>query len=623
MSLSLAIRVLFALLFGLAIAWAVYSGNDDELAESECGAKRERYRPIVAATALPGVLIGLWVISFAALGAERTFQEMLGICLNVFLELSVYYLILIPLLPLLRRWLSARTCALLWVLPTYLYFGFYSSMRPSRPLLVLRTHGSWVWVVFGIWLAGALGVFLWKTIAHFCYRRHILRRAEAVTDTAVLALWQSELEAAGIRKARFQLVISPDVTAPLTIGLFRRTMRVVLPHRTYAPEELQMVFRHELVHICRSDSSAKLFLVFCTAMCWFNPLMWRAMRSSADDIERSCDETVLRSMEADTAARRRYAELLLAAAGDARGYTTCLSAEADSMRYRLRAVVTPRRGRTGALLVGAVMTALLLSSGYVALSYGGARGESVLFADDRSVWTISSASYESQTDERQVFTIVDEPALRAYLAELECCPMTGSYAFDGYERTFAAYFSRSLDRDWCEIELSDNVLKLVRLFGKGSETRYYYLPAGTDWAYLDTLLIDARLNVHLDRADVATGWNLTVKPERLGVEEDTGERVLVQTQRQSGESPSGIFGPEPETLVLRFSRPLAGPLSLSVVHEETQQICSYTWEPAESGSYLLPVSWTDSARYTVQAALLGADGRVYRAEYVFDVGEMD
>lgn len=623
MSLSFATRVLFAFLFGLGMTWVVYSSDDDAPSEEENWPKRERYRPVAAATALPGVLIWLWVLSVAVLGAERTFQGMLGICLNVFLELSVYYLILIPLLPLLRRWLSARTCALLWILPTYLYIGFYSAMKPARPLLVLRTHGSWVWVVFGLWLAGALGVFLWKTVEHFCYRRHILRRAEAVTDAEMLALWQSEIEAAGIKKARFRLVVSPDVTAPLTIGLFRRTMRVVLPRRTYTPEELQMIFRHELVHICRADSEAKLFLVFCTAMCWFNPLMWRAMRSSADDMERSCDEAVLRSMEADDAARRRYAELLLAAAGDARGYTTCLSAEAASMRYRLRAVVTPRRGRTGALLVGVVMAALLLSSGYVALSYGGARGESVLFADDRAAWTISSASYESQTDERQIFTIVDEPALRAYLAELECCPMTGSYAFDGYERTFVAYFSRSLDRGWCEIELSDNALKLVRLFGKSSETTYYYLPAGTDWAYLDTLLIDARLRVHLDRSDVVTGWDLTVRPERLSVEEDTGERVLVQTQRQSGESPSGMFGPEPETIALRISYPLAEPLSLSVTHAQTQQVRSYTWAPNEGGCYLLPVLWTGDARYTVQAAFLGTDGRIYRAKYVFDVGDVD
>ena len=67
--------------------------------------------------------------------------------------------------------------------------------------------------------------------------------------------------------------------------------------------------------------------------------MWMAMERSAQDMELSCDETVL--LEADDVTRRRYAGLLLATAGDSRGFTTCLSASASALRYRLRNVSIP------------------------------------------------------------------------------------------------------------------------------------------------------------------------------------------------------------------------------------------------------------------------------------------
>lgn len=73
-------------------------------------------------------------------------------------------------------------------------------------------------------------------------------------------------------------------------------------------------------------------------MCWFNPLMWLAMRKSADDLELSCDEIVLEGCSSTT--RYQYANLLLKTAGDQRGFTTCLSTTASALRYRLKHVMS-------------------------------------------------------------------------------------------------------------------------------------------------------------------------------------------------------------------------------------------------------------------------------------------
>ena len=120
---------------------------------------------------------------------------------------------------------------------------------------------------------------------------------------------------------------SAEVWTPLTIGLFAGARVVVLPERDYTDEELRLVLTHEAVHIARCDAASKLALVSVTALFWFDPLVWLAMRRSADDIELSCDESV--TLGADEAERRRYADLILSSAGDERGFTTCLSARAS------------------------------------------------------------------------------------------------------------------------------------------------------------------------------------------------------------------------------------------------------------------------------------------------------
>ena len=104
-------------------------------------------------------------------------------------------------------------------------------------------------------------------------------------------------------------------------------------------------------------------MVFCTAMCWFNPLMWVAMRKSADDFELSCDESVLLAQPQPV--RRQYAELLLKTAGDERGFTTCLSARAASLRYRLTRVLHPKKTSEGTLMLTCFMFLFMIGCGWL------------------------------------------------------------------------------------------------------------------------------------------------------------------------------------------------------------------------------------------------------------------
>ena len=384
MSTEAFMKGLFSAIFSLTFSYAVFSRCENDANRDSAYAKGQRYLPLVSGAILPSMLLALVVFGLVFRGTLPVAHMLLTMCLSIFPHICLYYAVLMLLLPFLRRHISARACAMLWMIPNYLYLTSLNYMKTAEPLAVIQTSGQWIWVVLGVWFAGFALVLLWKIVSHLIFRREILKDARPVLDKDVLALWWEEVDAARIKKATFVLVTSPAVSSPLTVGLFRRFTKVVLPERPYTPDELRLIFRHEIVHIGREDSSSKFFLAFCTAMCWFNPLMWIAMRKSADDMELSCDETVLLNSDEET--RRQYAGLLLSTAGDGRGFTTCLSAAASSMRYRLKSIVAPRRRGSGAIAVGLVFFVLCMTCGHVALAYGAGSGRELLFQGKDSSW---------------------------------------------------------------------------------------------------------------------------------------------------------------------------------------------------------------------------------------------
>lgn len=397
MSTELFMRGLFALLMGGCFCWAVHRNkNVEDTFDPE--QNHQRYLPLVSGVILPVFVLGTAAVMLIVRPAGVE-QSILSMFFSLFLHISVYYLILLALLPFLRRHFSATACAALWLIPNYLYLTQQSFMELPAPALTLRLPMGTAGVLLAVWATGAAAVMLFKIASHLRFRRQVLRAARPEEDPAVLAVWDAEVAAARFQKPKFRLVRSPAVTSPLSIGLFERSTRVVLPEKEYSPEELALIFRHELVHIGRQDAWSKFFLAFCAAVCWFDPLMWLAMGKSADDLELSCDEAVLQN-ESD-ARRRQYADLLLTTAGDGRGFTTCLSPGAKAMRYRLKSVVKPAKKFTGGVLVGAVFFVLCMTSGYVTLAFDAGMGADVLFdGQDPAACTIASAQLERRQPAR-------------------------------------------------------------------------------------------------------------------------------------------------------------------------------------------------------------------------------
>ena len=484
-------RVFVALVLGIGVPlcfWLEWK-YERQVAVTGCTVRVSTKRNtviFVAPWVLPFMMAVYWLIMTLFVGPALSTASLLELSLQLLVLLSLYFALLLLLLPLLRRTISARACATLWLLPVFLCYNLAVWQRTFvPPLVVLSIPNCLGPLLLGIWLTGAAAVALWYLISHLRFRRRLLKDAQPINDADVVNLWWDEQRQA-LLKRHIRLLTSPTATSPLTIGLFNRTMCTVLPQRDYTLDQYQLIFRHELRHVQRMDISTKCFYLFCKALCWFNPLMWIAVRKASADLELSCDEMVVYDAEDDT--RREYASLLLETAGDERGFTTCLSASASSLRRRLKGGMVPRERSSGTLALGLTMATLVLCSGLVwVTTVSGSAGE-LLFSNQedvtfQSVWvTMDCGSVHSKEPSPAV-----SQALLDELASLPVTRLSTGSTLPGSDSPRLSSFLH--DGEHVQIlALTDGLCSLTTLDDSKEVSILYRVDGPVDWEGLYALI---------------------------------------------------------------------------------------------------------------------------------------
>lgn len=615
-------RIGFCVFCGLLIAWTIRDDyrrdGDSSRSHVSLTGRKVRYLPYISGQLLPLYLVTLLLLGGIFLGPRHTVKNILSLCVSIFPTICLYYLLLLPLLPFLRRRISARACAALWMVPNFLYLLNHELLSQIRPGVIISLPGQSAWVLLGIWAVGFVAVMGWKTVQHLQFRRQILADSRPLLDNHILYLWRREREEAGLLNHDYPLLVSPHVKTPLTIGLYRWATKVVLPERSYTDEELSLILRHEIVHIARQDAWNKFFLVFCTAMCWFNPLLWIAMGRSAEDLELSCDETVL--LGVDDATRKQYASLLLDTAGDSRGYSTCLAASAAALRYRLKAIVQPTKRRSGALLVGLVFALLAFVSGNVVLAYNHTTGADVLYGEE-GAYHVDSFSVTDQGFYSE-YSLTAEDDLRAFLSQLQLSELTGSYNSEDSSDTFSC-FMRTPD-GLVFFALYDHLLKVQPLMEGNRIATTYYIEDGVDWDALRQIVVkQPSLKVSLYHPERGSLGAFQAHLSNVWKLEDEQRTVLYENIPEAGEK-HGVFWSDKRhsQVTLQFSQTLAAPYRVEVQAWDHTPL--YTLEQAPKPiirTYTFPLE-DQYAHYIVHVSFYGDDGILREAEYRFDIGPL-
>ena len=608
MSIDLMIKFIYAFVIGLTLMAVIYRNQESESDPHRPESIRQRYLPYVSAVMLPCIFAALLLLASFQFGPRYALPRIFSLIFVIFLHISLYYMLLLPFLPLLRRTISARVCALLWTLPNLLYIQF-SFVRVQKPAWVISVPGNLIWILSALWIAGFTAVFLHALLSHLLFRRKILKDSQAVTDPAVLEILDRETRDANFQKRKFKLVRSPQVPAPLSIGLFRSSTRIVLPEKSFSPEEYALIFRHELIHIGREDAWAKFFLLFSTAVCWFNPFLWIARKKCSEDLELSCDETVLQG----TGDRQRYAELILKAAGDDRGFTTCLSSAASTMRYRLREITRAEKKRSGIFTAALIFFILFMSCGYVGLAFGEHRGSEAIFPEtDPSLFSLDSIRVEGGKYYPKRDSI-DAAALNSYLSDLELQDI--------------AYSSFSDEEKFIEFQYtSPDGLQFVRLYDSYLEIssmdrkEIYYLPEPTDWETLNALIPEIpAAEIKLLAEDKRSEYSLTPTVTRLVRVSDGREQILRDWELQKEEVTGIIYGSDPRLreIFISFSLPLQSEIEV-FIQPQDQESGYWVTPQEEDGTWRFSPS-AASAVYTIRADFSGKDGAAYQTEFTFSI----
>ena len=448
-------------------------------------------------------------ISAVMLLSERTQTQYSRLLLSLIFEylvvLSAYCLLLLLLLPVLRRIISARACGRLWEIPAIVTFVilYLESMQNTAfvrlPKIVLYVPKGVLKVLFAVWLLGFTAFMLWYIIAHVHFKKQLMATAEEA-EPAIQNLWREVIKAIGLNW-NIPLYVTPELHTPLVVGVRKRGMKAFLPERAYTREELVMIFHHELRHVFRRDGEIKLMWAVIRAMLWFNPFARMAGQRAAEDLELSCDEFVLERASDET--RRRYAALLLDTAGDSRGFSTCLSASARTLRYRLKCAVKPGKRLTGALAVALAAGLLMMSVGMVSFAHD--RGTLGTFYDFTGYTEVTDSfsrmiggthfgmkgtydeSYFGKRDNQEVidyFSGLDVMALTKPLDMIHRSTSWGEYFDNGQWAGFELYDPLSEHVLW--IHMWEDWL-VVQTYSPRT-TQYYKVPGGIDWAWLNTML---------------------------------------------------------------------------------------------------------------------------------------
>lgn len=308
----------------------------------------------VPPTILFWILLIFFVMYVIAEGPEEGFIMFIALLADMMLIMCVYFALLLVFLPLLRKKISARACAVLWLIPAFLSWQSHVLIRslplPKETVYIPRKT---LLIIGLIWAAGFIAVGAYYIITNTVFAVRIRKSSKKEQDAVVLAVFKGVQEALDYHHP--VKVLRADVKSPFSMGLTRLNRCTVLPDKSYSKEELELIFSHELHHLQRCDVDTKVFLCMCNAFCWFNPLVWIATKKAAEDLELSCDEIVTEGMEESR--RRAYSDLILSSAAPSRGCTTCLSSAAGTLRYRLKGIMKQKKRLLG---TGLLMTAIFI-----------------------------------------------------------------------------------------------------------------------------------------------------------------------------------------------------------------------------------------------------------------------
>lgn len=218
----------------------------------------------------------------------------------------------------------------------------------------------WIKAGMAVWMLGTAVMLVVHLMAGNRIRRILRTCTRPVQNPNCQAIWKEIKDKTGYF-GPMRLAYCPAVSSPMVVGL--RRPQLLLPREDYPAEALEMIFRHELVHVMRHDLWYKLLLIAASTIHWFNPLVHWMVKAADRDLEISCDEKVTRRTNRDFRAQYGEAifEVLQRDSGKKFFFTTNFSNEKKILMQRFDAIFNTKRKHRGTAAMCVVLSVCLLT----------------------------------------------------------------------------------------------------------------------------------------------------------------------------------------------------------------------------------------------------------------------
>lgn len=220
-----------------------------------------------------------------------------------------------------------------------------------------------------IWLVTALLLFIRKAAIYQSFAKFIHAGSAAVNEISLLEHVGEIIREQHI-KGTVDLYTNSLISSPLLIGFIHP--RIVIPPSAavLSNTDFHYTVLHELTHYKRMDLLYKWLVQAAVCLHWFNPFVYLMEREISRACELSCDEAVIRNL--DAAAKREYGDTLLNAVQKGGSYknpaaSVSLSESKKLLKGRLDAIMKYKK-KTKPAKAAAFALSFLLSAG--ALSAG-------------------------------------------------------------------------------------------------------------------------------------------------------------------------------------------------------------------------------------------------------------
>lgn len=146
-----------------------------------------------------------------------------------------------------------------------------------------------------------------------------------------------------------------DWSTPFVLGVI--APRIYVPE-TVSEQDFPQVLTHERCHIRRWDHVWKPLAFLLLAVNWFNPVLWAAYVLLGRDMERACDEMVLKN--ATPAQRAAYSRALVACAAQPKMAAVCPLAFGEvAVKERVKNVLNYKKPALWAVILLVVAAAII------------------------------------------------------------------------------------------------------------------------------------------------------------------------------------------------------------------------------------------------------------------------